>query len=317
MKKTHLRKIRFLIRYGLTVFLQIPLHILYFFSGFFPRNPKIWIFSCWEGKKFRGNSKLLYLHVKNNYPEIRAIWIAKTPALYAKLKKEQHEVVRAYSLKGFLVTLQAKYLIVTHGIIDMNEFVSRKGILINLSHSIYPIKDMRLPFSFWDKIKIYLRFPYMRFPYWYFVKPNYAITTSNFTAKATRHHYNIKDDQVIPTGTPKTDYLLSIDKKASFPNKDINIAKFHQGDKKRILFLPTRRSDREFSIFNFQFDQEQLNALLQEINGIIGFNFHPGEVRDRVFPDFSNYENIKLLNYHGDEINRLLAQIDLLITDYS
>ncbi len=317
MDKTLLKRIKFFTRYILVAVLQIPLHLLYGFSGFFPRNSQLWLFGCWEGKRFRGNSKLLYSHVKKNYPAIQAVWIVKNATLYEKLKNEQNEVYLAYSLKGFLLTLRAKYLIVTHGIIDMNEFVSRGGTLINLSHSIYPIKNMRLPYSVFEKIRIYLRFPYMRFPYWYFLKPDYAITASDFTKKATKHHYNLRDDQVIATGIPKTDFLLSLAHHRSLSSQDSNFIEFCQADKKRILFLPTHRGDRDFSIFHFQFDPQRLAALLESINGRIAFNFHPGAVGEKFLPDFSKYDNIQLLNSKGDEINELLSQIDLLITDYS
>ena len=72
-----------------------------------------------------------------------------------------------------------------------------------------------------------------------------------------------------------------------------------------------------FNLFDHNFDIQDLNLLLNEIDGIILFNFHPSSVKYPTIPDFSPYENIQLLNYKGDEINKMLCQIDLLITDYS
>ena len=72
-----------------------------------------------------------------------------------------------------------------------------------------------------------------------------------------------------------------------------------------------------FNLFDHNFDIQDLNLLLNEIDGIMLFNFHPSSVIYQTVPDFSIYENMKLLNYKGDEINKMLCQIDLLITDYS
>ena len=114
------------------IFFQAISFIIYYLSGFFPRNEKIIIFGCWEGKYFRGNSKYLYLYFKDNYDNIESIWITKNLSLNSKLTQQGIKSLYAYSIKGVFYSLRAKYFIVTHGIMDINEFVSRKGILINL-----------------------------------------------------------------------------------------------------------------------------------------------------------------------------------------
>jgi len=42
-----------------------------------------------------------------------------------------------------------------------------------------------------------------------FIKPDYAITSSNHTRLITERSYNVREDQVIEVGTPKIDFLLS------------------------------------------------------------------------------------------------------------
>ena len=294
--------------------MQIPLHILYFISGFFSRNPDIWLFGCWNGKKFRGNSKALYLYVKKNFPDICSCWITKDIALYRKLRKDKINVYYAFSLKGFIVTLRAKFFFVTHGINDINQFVARRGVLINMDHAIYPIKDMSLLPKMSLLKKIY---SYLQKPYGYLVKPDYAITSSVFTSAATKHHYNLSDSRVIITGTPKSDLLFMPNCTGSNLSHDSDCLQFLVTDKKCIFFLPTWRSNLEFSIFDYGFDLKELDYLLKEINGIMAFNFHPTTVKYQKIPNFNNYDNIKSFNYNGDETNRLLRNTDLLITDYS
>ena len=299
----------------ISVFLKIPLHFCYFLSGFTPRNPKLWLFGCWKGQKFRGNSKYLYLYVRENHPDIRIAWITKSRELNCRLRESGINAFYAYSLKGTLATIRSMYFIVTHGILDVNEFVSRKGIMINLEHSIFPIKDNSMPKGgpFLKQMRLYLRHPYALL-----IKLDYAITSSQFTAAATKHHYNIDSNRVIPLGTPKTDYLLEVGKENDKLDKKDDYAMFYRSsDKRRILFLPTWRMDPGFSIFNFAFNLNELDNLLKEIDGIIAFKFHPSTKKNVEIPDFSSYENILYFDYHGDEINKLLHRVDMLITDYS
>ena len=298
-----------------SILLQLPLHILYFFSGFFPRDPKIWLFGCWGGNRYRGNSKLLYSYVKENYKDIQIFWITKNRILHNQLKKEGVTVYLAYSLKGYLITLQAKYFFVSHGILDMNQFVSRKGVMINLTHFTYPIKEMlRLPrsLSVFEKMILYLQEPYG-----YLINPDYVITSSKFTAKSSKFTYGIDEENILPTGTPKSDLLFSLMRGNSKSYSNEKNLSLNPHGKKLIFFLPTIRPNPLFNLFDNNFSIQNLNLLLNEIDGIMLFNFHPSSVIYQTVPDFSPYENMKLLNYKGDEINKMLCQIDLLITDYS
>ena len=85
--------------------------------------------------------------------------------------------------------------------------------------------------SFFRKVYTYLRHPYP-----FLIKPDYAITSSEFTAAATKHHYNISDDRVIAVGTPKTDFLLSANNDNHLPLQDPTYAEFFSAKRKRILF---------------------------------------------------------------------------------
>jgi CDP-glycerol glycerophosphotransferase len=300
----------------LAVILQIPLHIVYLFSGLYPRNSKIWLFGCWEGEKYRSNCKWLFEYVRENYPAIHSSWITKNIKLYWELKKKNVDVYYAYSLKGFIISFRAKYYFVSHGIRDMNEFASRKSVLIHLSHSIYPIKDMRETANNMLFIKTV---NFLRNPYWYLVKPDYAVTASDFTAKATKHQFQINDDKIMITGLPKTDFLISanLDDPDRFIDK--SYSDFYTTDNVRILYLPTFRSARSFSIFNFGFDPEKLDSLLAEINAVMAFSLHPSTSGNNSLklPDLNKYKSISFFNFKGDEINRLLKKTSLFITDYS
>lgn len=293
--------------------LQVPLLIIYYISGLFLRDPVLWLFGGWNGQHFRGNSKQLFLFVRRNCPDILAAWITKDRNLADRLVEEGIPAYYAYSRVGIGKTFRAKYFIVTHGIGDVNEFLSRGGVMINLSHSIYPIKDMSFSGTVTFLRKIYF---HMRDPLRYFIKPDYAITASEFTAPATMHQYNISGNQVLPLGTPKTDFLLAHDS-APCPSRPAEYAKFYGSGKKKILFLPTWRNDHSFSIFNFGFDSAGLDALLGEIDAAMAFSFHPFTAMYQKIPDLSGFERMMCFHDGGDEMNFLLGKADMLITDYS
>jgi len=297
------------------IFVQSTSFLIYYFSGFSPRNEKIIIFGCWEGKYFRGNSKYLYLYFKDNFDNIESIWLTKDINLNAKLCQEGINSIYAYSIKGIIHSIRAKYFIVTHGVRDINEYFSRGGVLINLEHTTYPIKSLSPDPPSEPIIKKLYR--YLVNPYGYLIRPDFAITSSAFTIMSTQTHFNIKTNRIIPLGRPKSDILyLNINKNNnSFIDKECK--KYFDTQKKHVLFLPTWRSNTSFSIFNLDFNFKEVDEFLNSSNAVLGFNFHPSSSNKKIKVELSSCKNIIIFNSFGDEMNQLLSKADVLITDYS
>jgi len=273
------------------------------------------LFGCWEGKYFRGNSKYLFLYFRDNYPNIQAVWTTKYYDLFVKLQNDGINVCYAYSIKGIILTLKAKYFIVTHGIRDVNEYFTRNGILINLEHTTYSIKSLlQDPPSENIKNKI---LKYLRNPYGYIVKPDYAITASIFTSFSTQTHYKIDDKYIIPLGKPKSDILLLNKNRVLNKFKDNECKKYYNEKMTRVLFLPTWRRDKNFSIFNSSFNLNEVCEFLKSSNVILGINFHPTTANKKITNDLKTCNYIRKFNSYGDEMNQLLSRTDILITDYS
>jgi len=297
------------------IFIQAISIIIYYFSGFFPRNEKIIIFGCWEGKYYRGNSKYLYLYFKDNYDNIESIWITKSLRLHSKLCQEGVNSLYAYSIKGIAYSIRAKYFIVTHGIRDINEFVSRKGILINLEHTTYTIKSPSLDPPSEPIVQKLIK--YLVNPYGYLIRPDFAITSSPFTIISTQKHFNIKTNRIIPLGRPKSDILYLNINKMNNIFIDQKCYEYFNTQKKHILFLPTWRSNKSFSIFNFGFNLKDVDDFLNRSNAVLGFNFHPTSSNKEITAEMSTCKNIFNFNSFGDEMNQLMGITDVLITDYS
>ena len=203
------------------------------------------MFGCWEGKYFRGNAKYQYLFFRDNYPNIQSIWQTKNYDLYIKLRQKEVNSCYAYSLKGIILTLKAKYFVVTHGIRDVNEYFSRKGILINLEHTTYPIKSLLMDPPSESIIKKIHR--YLVNPYGYLIKPDYAITSSQFTTISTQTHFKIDTKKIIPLGKPKSDILFLNINGGDNSFEDNECQKYFDANKISILFLPTSRSNASFN----------------------------------------------------------------------
>jgi CDP-glycerol glycerophosphotransferase (TagB/SpsB family) len=149
----------------------------------------------------------------------------------------------------------------------------------------------------------------------------------NFTSKYTntvvgRLQFLLSENKRVIFGLPRCDHLFSEDKvEESRINKN-QLRKLNylvNESTKCILYSPTWRSDvnsisfplSEINDFNiYSFDQ-----WLKENNIIFFISVHPHMEN---FEDFSNCTNIQYISYNPlVDINQLLPEMDLLITDYS
>ncbi|MBW2599875.1 MAG: CDP-glycerol glycerophosphotransferase family protein [Deltaproteobacteria bacterium] len=305
--------------HSLRILFLLPLHLVYLISGFFSRNPKIWLFGCWEGRAFRGGNKFLFLHVRRNHPEINSIWITKNNKLLRELQAKGIAACHAFSVKGMLAGARAKYIFVTHDVCDVNQYVSRNSIYVDLSHATCPIKKMGYANSYdpyynpptWLK-KIYF---FLINPYGY-IRPDYAVTASEHTSAITEQVFQVGGERIVATGLPKTDMLFeeSIDKNGGGLDGIVDTGKYDT----IILFLPTHRNDPGFNLFHFGFSLEKTEEILTACNALLLFNPHPFDsARMGNSENIDGAENCMLLDCKGDEMNLLLRKADMLITDYS
>ncbi|MCE9662752.1 CDP-glycerol glycerophosphotransferase family protein [Halomonas sp. M5N1S17] len=105
----------------------------------YPRNEKLWVFGAWHGRQYSDNTCYLYRYVRDNVPELRAVWLSRDPQLVDQVRAEGGEAALAYSLRGILISLRAGVFLVTHSSEDVNAHASLGGRLINLTHGT-PLK---------------------------------------------------------------------------------------------------------------------------------------------------------------------------------
>jgi CDP-glycerol glycerophosphotransferase (TagB/SpsB family) len=172
-------------------------------------------------------------------------------------------------------------------------------------------------FSYLRRLKNYIFSPYNN------IKPSYEIVSSGNTLDAASLLDSEKDNErerIISLGLPKCDHILNLSKlPKEFLNQVTNqySKKTINEDSKIILFLPTWRQDKNFNLFDYGFDFDRLNDILEENNATMIINFHPFDESIRVLGTKKLTGRIRHASFTGDTVLRFLCASDILVTDYS
>ncbi len=128
--------------------------------------------------------------------------------------------------------------------------------------------------------------------------------------------FGIKEQNVIPTGVPRTDILFDEEYKTKIINKMETVIPNIKG-KKVILFAPTFRGSGHHTAHYpfFKIDFQRLAKYCEDNNAIVLFKMHPFVKNKLKIPN-------KFKKYFLDiselrEVNDLLFITDILISDYS
>lgn len=285
--------------------------VIYFLSGFVPRKKEFMVFGSWEGKKYCDNAKYLFLYIIKNHPEFKPVWLSKNKKIIEKIKKDGCQAYDINSWQGFWFSCRAKYIFITHGLPDVNPYATRNAVIIDLFHATCPIKKMGYDdfnsYPLTQKVLAYLSSPFE------FIKRDYAFSPSeNISNVILNSALGIKKENIIVTGLPRTDFILS-------ENSNDDEVEFKNifGEKKYsklIYYIPTFRNRKEFNLYNFNYDEKRLNGFLEKYNSIFLIRFHPF--------DAFKYKDIakgtgRILFDTSDDLYPILKKADVLITDYS
>ena len=312
---------------------NVTFNIEYFASGFFRKDPNIWIFGSPLGQKFADNSKYLFLYVTATHPDITCVWLSRNTDVIEKLKKKGYSAYHVSSLKGILHSLRAGCVIVSTSLWDVNRSLIRGAKVVQLWHGT-PLKRLLVTskYHFRDH-KLMLRF-------WLFLR---SLMASIFGFEAEHYDLTIATSQesrttmlsafdelpafrsnknVVVTGYPRNDVLLDAwwsDDSCPYLENIKGIVDFTFV----ICYLPTwRRQDigrKRDLLFDYGFDIDEVEAWLTRINAILIMKVHERGAELALHPE------------HGDQKSRiftpsdtalpdiypLLKRINILITDYS
>lgn len=289
-------------------------HISFLFKVLFFIFPiKKDLILLWSRKASKPN--LIYLHQylgKNHPKKYDLIWVIEKNQVSIESPLPKKSVVTG-TLRFYYYLIRAKCILITHHNIRIPSLVNPKSIFINLWHGS-PIKkvgndviDPELVSRMGGDLTNIARW-------------DYVISASEETRFPFESAFNIKKEQILPYGLPRTDIIyqakacletsISIKQKIM---KTLNLSK----NKKMTLYLPTFRDTviihEVLSITRFLYDWKRTKN-----NEILIVKFHP-EVKKQ-YTDLIDLhsENIIILSdpFYID-LQELLIAGDQLISDYS
>lgn len=272
--------------------LDVVYSVFIFILSVFVKDSKVWLFGAQGGFSYSDNTKYFFEWMLKENLDEKCYWITKDKEIYEDLKSKNIPVVFFYSLKDILFIAKAKYLVCTHSHTgnDVYKFVKKSKRLITLWHGI-PLKKMgELSKNSYRRI-----LPIKN-------EPDIFLVTSDRDADLFSELYNISRDRFFVGSYPRVNDLIS-------RAEENNI----------VLYAPTFRDKMgqdyyDNNLFPGIGDLKDLNDILVEFDYEFIIKLHP--YINAKFPDLSGFSNISILEA-WDDIQDVLCQAEILITDYS
>ena len=300
------RRTAAVIRRGVRGLLSVGLFLCSLFS---PRDDSLWVFGSNGGDAFRDNAKYLYLHTADEREHVRAVWLTRDDGIAERLRSRGYEAYHVDSPKGMWLNLRAGTVFVTHGMPDVNRWCSGGATTVLLWHGI-ALKRIG-----WDAPKLRHRRERLKrvVKDAVFDRYDWITVPSEAMVGPFASAFRIEEDRVLATGYPRNDVPAG-----TWTGEDPT----HEGDLERryrgyreegpvILYVPTiHRETGEDVVDHLDFDA--FDRWLAERNARLLFKPHPAEPID-LDDGLSRIVEVP----KEVDIYPLLAQADLLLTDYS
>jgi CDP-glycerol glycerophosphotransferase (TagB/SpsB family) len=271
-----------------------------------PRNNNLWIFGGWSGEKYSDNAKVLFEYVKTNNPEIKALWLTRDK----KIQENIENCISINSLSGIYYSLRAGIVIYSSGKADVNRFFINGAKVIQTWHGA-PMKKIGLDDKYANSsIKNFILKFFYQFIYEF--NQDAVVSTAEIFNEKLCSAFDIKPNQIFLTGYPRNDIFFNGKK-----HQLIKLWDKQFNNPQKIIYLPTFRGyKKEFSPFKeFNFIEEEWEKYLERTNSILVSKGH--FVGKSICNKMDNRRVINLSDNMIDDLNPLLKDIDVLITDYS
>ena len=295
--------------------IRLPLnYVSFIITTLIPVRKNLVLFTGTSISTYNESARYLYEYLLKN-ENISVVWITNSKIVCDYLDNLGYPVVKHKSFNGLWHYIRSGVIVFTGtSYPNLFKFVGKSTIKICLYHGMGPRStnsvDGIMSRDPLDVLRKYHKFDYFNF-------------TSKYTNTVVgRLQFLLPENKRVIFGLPRCDHLFSKDKvEESRINKnqlrELNYA--IDESTKCILYSPTWRSDvnsisfplSEINDFNvYTFDQ-----WLKENNILFLISVHPHMEN---LEDFSDCTNIQYINHNPlIDINQLLPEMDLLITDYS
>lgn len=271
----------------------IPAFIYHIYLKLF--NKQLWVI-CETKNTARDNGFVFYNYMIDKHPEVKTYYaISKKCSDYNKFS-EKNNIIRWGSIKHYFLYCAATYNISSH----------KEG---NPNQSLFTILHVYLKLY---NNRVFLQHGIINQYYKMFTKKHANFKVFISGAKLEYEYlvekYGYKDE-IKYTGLARYDNLIK-----------------KNGNNRTILFIPTWRrfinniNDLEASLYFRRIKQllnsSKLDELLKKYNYTLLYYPHQGFAKLN-YKFNSNSDNIKLLDFKNSDIQKLLIDCDVMITDFS
>lgn len=268
----------------------------------------IWLFSSTDNSHYNYNSRYLFEYVKENLPEITPLFVINDPELRNSLSSKygKQYFIETESIQGIRQALSAGVWFTSAGLPAYGTGLHKKRLIINLWHGV-PLKKIALLDPNLKKAaRIYFKKIFSE---------NYTciLTTSHELIPLMARSFAVSEDKIKVWGQPRNDGLFQKnDCREILGQLFPDLPEYT----KTVLYAPTFRDYGQVQLFPFKdFDQEQLEAFLEEKNMLLFIRTHVAE-QGSAAPYLG--KRIRFLgNGQAEDVTGILNIFDCLITDYS
>ena len=268
----------------------------------------IWLFSSTDNSHYNYNSRYLFEYVKENLPEITPLFVINEPELRNSLsyKYGKQYFIETESIQGIRQALSAGVWFTSAGLPAYGTGLHKKRLIINLWHGV-PLKKIALLDPNLKKAaRIYFKKIFSE---------NYTciLTTSHELIPLMARSFAVSEDKIKVWGQPRNDGLFQKNDCREILGQLFSDLPEYT---KTVLYAPTFRDYGQVQLFPFKdFDQEQLEAFLEEKNMLLFIRTHVAE-QGSAAPYLG--KRIRFLgNEQAEDVTGILNIFDCLITDYS
>ena len=268
----------------------------------------IWLFSSTDNSHYNYNSRYLFEYVKEYLPEITPLFVINDPELRNSLSSKygKQYFIETENIQGIRQALSAGVWFTSAGLPAYGTGLHKKRLIINLWHGV-PLKKIALLDPNLQKAaRIYFKKIFSE---------NYTciLTTSHELIPLMARSFAVSEDKIKVWGQPRNDGLFQKnDCREILGQLFPDLPEYT----KTVLYAPTFRDYGQVQLFPFKdFDQEQLEAFLEEKNMLLFIRTHVAE-QGSAAPYLG--KRIRFLgNEQAEDVTGILNIFDCLITDYS
>jgi CDP-glycerol glycerophosphotransferase len=292
--------------------------ISHLIGKFYRRDPNLWVFGEWFGKRSCDNSLYLANYVSMHHTDIKVAWIYKNGTDLSLLdpKIERFEMDSPIAISCLK---RAGAVIMNQGFSDFSEnhkFYFGSTLTLNLWHGV-PWKKI---FKAAQGSKSSLLSRLHEAMLGYASKPKLFLANSTEFQRILIESNDLTSLQIILAGYPRNSLFYSEQQIHSARQKIIAMIHNHglslSAQTKIVTYMPTFR-DKTSEIFSF--DQLSTNKkfidILEKENAIVVQKGH--FITNERGGMVSQNDNLRIIKLNDVSAQELLAATDLLVTDYS